>query len=71
MFIVLPGFAAIVAVLCAILSHVITLVSLWALQPVENAINKKYYDEAASILASMPGLKVVGITGSYGKTSII
>ena len=69
MFIVLPGFAAIVAVLCAILSHVITLVSLWALQPVENAINKKYYDEAASILASMPGLKVVGITGSYGKTS--
>ena len=68
-FIVLPGFAAIVAVLCAILSHVITLVSLWALQPVENAINKKYYDEAASILASMPGLKVVGITGSYGKTS--
>ena len=64
-----PGFAASVAVLCAILSHVITLVSLWALQPVENAINKKYYDEAASILASMPGLKVVGITGSYGKTS--
>lgn len=39
------------------------------LRPVEKAINKKYYDEAASILASMPSLKVVGITGSYGKTS--
>lgn len=39
------------------------------LRPVEKSINKKYYDEAASILASMPSLKVVGITGSYGKTS--
>ena len=39
------------------------------LKPVEKSINKKYYDEAASILASMPQLKIVGITGSYGKTS--
>lgn len=41
----------------------------WLLQPVERRIVKKYYDEAAAILASMPGLKVVGVTGSYGKTS--
>ena len=39
------------------------------LAPVEKRINKKYYDEAAAILASMPGLKIIGITGSYGKTS--
>ena len=39
------------------------------LRPVEKSINKKYYNEAASILKSMPHLKVVGITGSYGKTS--
>lgn len=39
------------------------------LAPVERCINRKYYDEAAGILASMPDLKVIGITGSYGKTS--
>lgn len=39
------------------------------LKPVENSINKRYYNEAASILASMPDLKIIGITGSYGKTS--
>jgi len=39
------------------------------LKPVEKAINRKYYNEAAGILSGMPGLKVIGITGSYGKTS--
>ncbi len=28
-----------------------------------------YYNEAASILRSMPDLTVIGVTGSYGKTS--
>lgn len=44
-------------------------VSNFILKPVERHINKKYYDEAASILRSMPDLEVIGITGSYGKTS--
>lgn len=35
----------------------------------EKAINSRYYKDAERILASMPDLKVVGITGSYGKTS--
>lgn len=39
------------------------------LKPVEKRINKRYYDEAADILASIPDLKVIGVTGSYGKTS--
>lgn len=39
------------------------------LTPVEKSINRKYYNEAASILRSMPELTVVGVTGSYGKTS--
>lgn len=51
------------------ISPVILLGSNLILKPVEKSINRKYYDEAASILASMPGLKVIGITGSYGKTS--
>ncbi len=52
-----------------VVSPVLMLAANGLLRPVEKRINKKYYDEAASILASMPSLKVVGITGSYGKTS--
>lgn len=44
-------------------------VANWLLRPVERKINQGYIDDAARILASMPDLKVVGITGSYGKTS--
>lgn len=50
-------------------SHIVTLAANWLLKPVEKNINQKYYDDAARILASMPDLKIIGITGSYGKTS--
>lgn len=50
-------------------SHIVVLAANTILAPVEKAINKKYYNEAASILAQMPDLKIIGITGSYGKTS--
>lgn len=50
-------------------SHIIMYLSNWLLAPVEKHINKKYYNDAARILASMPDLKIIGITGSYGKTS--
>lgn len=39
------------------------------LTPVEKAISRRYYNEAVEILKSMPDLKIIGITGSYGKTS--
>lgn len=39
------------------------------MQPVEKRINRKYYDEAKQILSQMQDLTVIGITGSYGKTS--
>lgn len=39
------------------------------LQPLEKHINQGYIDDARRILSSMPGLKIIGITGSYGKTS--
>jgi len=65
------GMWAAAAVLIALLlvSPFVMLGANILLRPVEKSINKKYYDEAASILASMPDLKVIGITGSYGKTS--
>lgn len=37
--------------------------------PVEKHINNGFINDAKRILASMPDLKIVGITGSYGKTS--
>ena len=52
-----------------VLSPIFALSANVLLRPVEKSINKKYYNEAAAILRSMPALKVVGITGSYGKTS--
>ncbi len=55
------------AAFCA--SHIIIMTSNWLLRPVEAAITRRYYNDAARILRSMPQLKIVGITGSYGKTS--
>ncbi len=38
-------------------------------RPMERAITRWYYNDAKRILRSMPHLKVIGITGSFGKTS--
>ncbi|MDR1821017.1 MAG: UDP-N-acetylmuramoyl-tripeptide--D-alanyl-D-alanine ligase [Oscillospiraceae bacterium] len=38
--------------------------------PEEKRINKKYTREAVHILRSQKRMKIVGITGSYGKTSV-
>lgn len=50
-------------------SYIVVMLSVIILIPVEKSINRKYYNEARDILRSMPELTVVGITGSYGKTS--
>ncbi|MBD5330018.1 MAG: UDP-N-acetylmuramoyl-tripeptide--D-alanyl-D-alanine ligase [Bacteroides sp.] len=39
------------------------------LMPVEKIINQSYVNDAKRILKSMPELKIIGITGSFGKTS--
>lgn len=58
---------AILACYCG--SHLLIMAAGYLLMPVEKAINRRYYNDAAARLASMPDLKIVGITGSYGKTS--
>ncbi len=58
---------ATLAVYC--FSHFFTLAANIILRPVEKRINNRYYRDAERILRSMPGLRVIGITGSYGKTS--
>ena len=42
----------------------------WINRPVEQAIDRHYVSDAARILREMPNLTVIGVTGSYGKTSV-
>ncbi len=53
----------------AVLSPVAMSLSLILLMPFERLINRWYYNDARRILRAMPNLTVIGITGSYGKTS--
>lgn len=39
-------------------------------RPVEKGIDQHYINDAARILREMPNLTIVGVTGSYGKTSV-
>lgn len=55
--------------LCYCGSHIIVRLANALLVPVEKSINRKYYREAEQALRSMPDLKIIGVTGSYGKTS--
>lgn len=61
--------AAVATVACIVLSPALLLLANLILTPVEKSINRKYYNEAAKMLRSMPDLKIIGVTGSYGKTS--
>lgn len=38
-------------------------------KPLEAAISRWYYNDAKRILSSMPQLTIIGVTGSFGKTS--
>ncbi len=64
--IVLPlGFLCV----ATIFSWAFTIAGVFILKPVESAINKRFWNEADAILKSMSDLKIVGVTGSFGKTS--
>lgn len=62
-------YASIATVACVVASPLLLLAANWLLSPIESYINRRYYNEAAEILRGMPELKIVGVTGSYGKTS--
>ncbi len=63
------GFTLSILLMMTIFSWMFVILAVIILTPVENAINKKYWNQASSILKSMPDLTVIGVTGSYGKTS--
>ncbi len=52
----------VVTVFAVIIANVIN-------KPIEHAINNHYINEAKRIINDLPNLTVVGLTGSYGKTS--
>ncbi|SDI30821.1 UDP-N-acetylmuramoyl-tripeptide--D-alanyl-D-alanine ligase [Alteribacillus persepolensis] len=56
-------------IVSTILSYLITMAANFINWPIENQINQYYFHDAEKVIKSMPNLEVVGITGSYGKTS--
>jgi UDP-N-acetylmuramoyl-tripeptide--D-alanyl-D-alanine ligase len=60
---ILVGSSLYLTPLLVILSNIIN-------RPIELSIQKWYINDAKKMLASAPNLHVVGITGSYGKTSM-
>lgn len=57
------------AALLGAITPLLTLI-IWALTyPIEKAVSRWYINDAKKILKSHKGLTVIGITGSYGKTT--
>lgn len=51
-------------------SPVIIVISAIINKPVENIVKNRYINDAKRILASMNDMKIIGVTGSFGKTSV-
>lgn len=64
----IPHLLASVALLLLVLPIVMLAANLIN-KPIEAAISRWYYNDAKRILRSMPDLTIIGITGSFGKTS--
>lgn len=60
----------IIGIVLNILSPIIGIVANIINKPIENAIKQWYINDAKKILRSMPNLTIIGVTGSYGKTSV-
>lgn len=52
-----------------VLSNQIMLLANLVNTPIEKAINRHYYNDAKHIIESHRGLIIIGVTGSFGKTS--
>lgn len=52
----------------SIFSPVLTLISYYLTKPIEIAFSKYYIADAKKKLSEAKGLRVIGVTGSYGKT---
>lgn len=70
--VLIPGEAAymITMAVMAAISPLLILVANFINKPVEYAINQYYINDAKRMLKSSPDLLTIGVTGSYGKTSV-
>jgi len=64
-----PLLPMVTLLLISVFSWIVVLLAREILVPVEALINRYYRNDAIAKLQSMKGIKVVGITGSFGKTS--
>ncbi len=62
-------FSIILLNILAMISYVFVYIVALINTPFENMINRKFSKKASKKLKEIPDLKIVGITGSYGKTS--
>ena len=63
-----PQYAKAIALVILVIPVVMLTANLLN-KPLEALISRWYYNDARRILRSMPDLKIIGITGSFGKTS--
>lgn len=66
----LPRVCGCILLVLFILQPFLVLLVNWVNRPLERAIDRHYVQDAARILHEMPNLTVIGVTGSYGKTSV-
>ena len=64
----IPIYAHAVA-LALLIMPIVMLAANLVNKPLEAAISRWYYNDAKRILRSMPNLTIIGVTGSFGKTS--
>lgn len=58
-----------VLIVLSVLTPLTALLALWINAPIEAAVRRYYYNDARRILREHKPMIVIGITGSYGKTS--
>ena len=66
----IPKYIVIKLIVLNILANMLVVLTNLINRPVEKSIRKYYINDAKRILKEMPNLLVIGITGSYGKTSM-
>lgn len=66
---IIGRFAVVISFLLSNITPILTF-AVWGISyPIEKAVARYYIDDAKKILASHQNLKVIGVTGSYGKTT--
>lgn len=64
------GYIAAVSLLFFNITPLMCFAVLFVMKPAEIAVSRHYVKDAENMLHSMPDMHVIGITGSYGKTSV-